>query len=73
MNDLTDLEWAEYKADLIAYLLIPAFIGFIVWAIQPVASEESINPCAPHQPVIVNGKDMGCTGEQSATNVWTPD
>ena len=49
MNDLTDLEWAEYKADLIAYLLIPAFIGFIVWAIQPVASEESINPCAPQR------------------------
>ena len=71
---MTPKQLAEYKADFIAWIIVPIIFLFLVVIAKPDAIITlKDNPCAPHQVVKVNGKDMGCTGsQQSAGNMWWP-
>lgn len=74
MNKMTPKEWAAYKADFIAFVIVPMLVfAVLVLTVDPEPVTLVNNPCAPHQPVTVNGEDMGCTGRASYRNVWVPD
>jgi len=71
VNSLTDEELvARIMANLCVILV--GIILLIILLRLPQAVTLVNEPCVPSYPVFVNGKRVGCTGDEPAVQRWYP-